>query len=413
MFKTLYRCARTAARHESGPAAQSRLAYLQHLAAGGAALSTLRGNAGVIYRSAVYLNLDDSSPVARAAVEEAARAWAHHRYLNTNAKGPEKTEKQFRLVTCCWLRFAGRLQGPSRPTTPHQDKLDAYYRYMTEERGLAEATVTTAGSELPKFLKYTSGKTLEQMRLADVEHFLAQLGEQGRTRHGINAMAYILRGFFKYAETQRWTKPGIGAEVHGPRLYSNEFLPLGPSWSDVQRLLASTETDYPYDIRDRPILLLLAVYGMRIGEVRRIRLCDVDLDKRTLTIPLTKQRRARICPVIPMLAEALERYVREVRPKCQSEALFLRLRAPHRQFHPGGLYAIVGDRMNRLKIESPRTGPHSLRHACATHLLAQGLTLTEVGGHLGHSSADSTRVYAKVDMPRLREVAELDLGGLL
>ncbi|MDQ2775042.1 MAG: site-specific integrase [Acidobacteriota bacterium] len=413
MFKNLYCCARTAARHESGPAAQSRLAYLQHLAAGGATLHTLRANAGVIYRSAVYLNLDDSSPVARAAVEEAARAWAHRRYLNLMAKGPEQTEKEFRLVTCCWLRFAGRLQESSRPPTPHQAKLDAYYRYMTEERGLAESTVKTAGSQLPKFLKYTTGKTLKQMRLADVELFLAHLGERGWTRHGINAMAYVLRSFFKYAETQRWTKPGIGAEIHGPRLYRHESLPLGPSWPDVQRLLASTETDYPYDIRDRPILLLLAVYGMRIGEVRGIRLCDVDWDNRTLTIPLTKQRRARICPVIPMLAEALERYVQEVRPKCQSETLFLRLRAPHRQFNPGGLYAIVGDRMKRLKIESPRTGPHSLRHACATHLLAQGLTLTEVGGHLGHSSADSTRVYAKVDMPRLREVAELDLGGLL
>jgi len=105
--------------------------------------------------------------------------------------------------------------------------------------------------------------------------------------------------------------------------------------------------------------------------------------------------------------------VREVRPKCTYEELFLRLHAPHRPFTPGGLYGVVGDRMKRLKIESPRTGPHCLRHACATHLLAQGLTLTEVGGHLGHSSADSTRVYAKVDMPRLREVAELDLGGLL
>jgi hypothetical protein len=49
----------------------------------------------------------------------------------------------------------------------------------------------------------------------------------------------------------------------------------------------------------------------------------------------------------------------------------------------------------------------------ATHLLAQGLTLTEIGGHRGHRSADSTRIYAKVDMPVLREVAELDLGGLL
>jgi hypothetical protein len=73
MFKTLYRCARTAARHEAGPAAQSRLVYLEHLAAGGATLHCLRANAGVLYRAAVCMNLDDVSPVKRTAVEIAAR----------------------------------------------------------------------------------------------------------------------------------------------------------------------------------------------------------------------------------------------------------------------------------------------------------------------------------------------------
>jgi integrase/recombinase XerD len=138
MFKTLYRCARAAVRHETGPAAQSRPAYLEHLAAGGATLHSLRANAGVIYRSAVCMNLDDTSPVERTAVEEAAKAWANRRYRNTMAEGPEQTETEFRLVTCCWLRFAGRLQDPGRPTTPHQAELDAYCRYMTEERGLAK-----------------------------------------------------------------------------------------------------------------------------------------------------------------------------------------------------------------------------------------------------------------------------------
>src|ERR1700735_2572150 len=198
MFTTLYRCARTAARHASGPAAQSRLAYLEHLAAGGSTLHTLRATAGVIFRSAGYMNLDDSSPVESAAVEKAAKAWAHRPYLNTMAKGPEQTEREFRLVTCCWLRFAGRLREPSQPPTSPQAELDAYCRHMTEERGLAQATVTTTRSELPKFLKYTSGKTLKQMRLADVEIFLAHLGEQGWTRHGINSMAHIIRGFFQY-----------------------------------------------------------------------------------------------------------------------------------------------------------------------------------------------------------------------
>jgi hypothetical protein len=94
MFKTLYRCARTTARHETDPAAQSRLAYLEHLAGRGSTLHTLRATAGVIFRSAVCMNLDDTSPIERTAVEEAAKAWANRRYRNATAKGAEQTERQ-------------------------------------------------------------------------------------------------------------------------------------------------------------------------------------------------------------------------------------------------------------------------------------------------------------------------------
>jgi site-specific recombinase XerD len=57
-------------------------------------------------------------------------------------------------------------------------------------------------------------------------------------------------------------------------------------------------------------------------------------------------------------------------------------------------------------------GPHALRHACATRLINCGLTLKEIGDLLGHHKMDSTRIYAKVDLPHLRQVADVDLGGL-
>ena len=139
MFRTLYRCGRTVARHENGPAARSRLAYLEYLAEGGSTLHCLRANAGVLYRAAVCMNLDDTSLVERAAVEKAATEWAHRKFLNAMASSPEPTEKEFRYITCRWLRFAGRLQEPTRPPSPHQAELDAYCRYMTEERGLAHS----------------------------------------------------------------------------------------------------------------------------------------------------------------------------------------------------------------------------------------------------------------------------------
>lgn len=70
-------------------------------------------------------------------------------------------------------------------------------------------------------------------------------------------------------------------------------------------------------------------------------------------------------------------------------------------------------RIKAAGIHCRRSGPHSLRHACATHLLQEGLSLKEIGDLLGHCSAMSTGIYAKVDVTMLRRVAEFDLGGLL
>jgi site-specific recombinase XerD len=58
-------------------------------------------------------------------------------------------------------------------------------------------------------------------------------------------------------------------------------------------------------------------------------------------------------------------------------------------------------------------GPHVLRHACATHLLAEGCSLKEIGDHLGHRDPEATRIYAKVDVAGLRQVADFSLQGVL
>ena len=73
---------------------------------------------------------------------------------------------------------------------------------------------------------------------------------------------------------------------------------------------------------------------------------------------------------------------------------------------------MVAARLKSLSVQCAHYGPHSLRHACAARLVAQGLTLKEIGDHLGHRSTSATRVYAKVDLLGLREVAAFDLGEL-
>jgi site-specific recombinase XerD len=94
-------------------------------------------------------------------------------------------------------------------------------------------------------------------------------------------------------------------------------------------------------------------------------------------------------------------------------AVFLCSRAPIRPLGRSAVWPIVAERLRRLGVASPHRGPHAIRHACATHLLAQGLSLKEIGDHLGHQRPDTTRIYAKVDLTGLRRVADFDMGGLL
>jgi integrase/recombinase XerD len=208
MFHALYRCPRTIARHENGPLAESRRRYLEHLAAQGPAIHTIRAAAGVIYRATILMKLDESSPVERKDVERAAKRWAHRWYRNASSRGPDLTDKEFRQTTCNWLRLAGRLRESDRPPAPHQREIDAFCQYMDVERGLSPKTIDSVRQSMRKFFQHTKKKQLIKLTIVDAERYFVFLGKKGWTRAGIRGRAHHLRMFFRYGEQMRWTKPG-------------------------------------------------------------------------------------------------------------------------------------------------------------------------------------------------------------
>ena len=177
-------------------------------------------------------------------------------------------------------------------------------------------------------------------------------------------------------------------------------------------MLAAVDTDKPRDIRDRAILLLLAIYGMRSGEVAALRLNQVDWAGRTLRLFRLKRRQPQIYPLVQSVAEGLARYIDTIRPQSSCPEVFLCMQAPRRPMKAGSIYDVANRRFVALGIEAAHQGGHALRHACATRLLAAGLSLKEIGDHLGHRSTSATSIYAKVNMAALREVGAFDLGEL-
>ncbi|MBK8576452.1 MAG: tyrosine-type recombinase/integrase [Elusimicrobia bacterium] len=118
-------------------------------------------------------------------------------------------------------------------------------------------------------------------------------------------------------------------------------------------------------------------------------------------------------PLTKIVGQAILHYLQKVRPRSPLREVFLSIRAPLRPLASGALFQLVSRRLKPLQIPIAHHGPHALRHACATRLINQGVSLKAIADQLGHRSLETTRIYAKVDLPRLREVARLDLGGLL
>src|SRR5208283_4459937 len=218
-----------------------------------------------------------------------------------------------------------------------------------------------------------------------------------------------LRTFFRYAARRGWCTKGIAESIDAPRLYTYENLPQGPSWEEVQKLLANLAGSSPLQIRSRCAVLLCAVYGFRAGEVCRLRLADIDWPNEKITVRRFKQGKTQTYPLTTEMGNAFLLYLKEVRPSSACREVFLTLRQPYRPVSVGAFSSMVQKQQKRLGLHPRHFGPHALRHACATHLLAQGLTLKEVGDHLGHVSMAATRAYAKVDLPGLREVAAFDV----
>lgn len=416
MYNQLFKCPRAIERHLSSPLYEERSRYLAHCAAQGSTKSSLRLIAQQMLVFIDYLDLKSDGEVCIKQVYEAADQWVNRQPHPNNVTDYRYGRMRFISEAKKWLHFLGRLLMPEVQHRPYTHMIEEYIDHMAREKGLAQDTIRIRCWHLEQFFNrfWPQHRPFNQITIADIDAAIARKGNQDSySRTSIKSYATALRSFFRYAEERGWCNPGMATAIMSPRLYADESLPKGPSWQDVHRLLASTEGDLPKDIRDRAIIMLFAVYGMRVGEVRALRLEDLNWENELIYVTRPKLRRRQLYPLSHTVGEAILRYLREVRPRSTYREIFLTLRAPLKPIGSGVLYDIVSDRLRALEVPLKHYGPHSLRHACGTRLLTKGLSMKEIGDHLGHRKIDTTRVYAKVDIAGLRQVADFELGGVL
>jgi integrase/recombinase XerD len=138
----------------------------------------------------------------------------------------------------------------------------------------------------------------------------------------------------------------------------------------------------------------------------------VDWVNEKIRVRRLKNKRIQEYPLTAEVGNAILKYLRIVRPRGAGRVLFLRLHTPYGPMTTHGASSCISVHVRALGCRLPHYGPHSLRHACATHLLNKGFSLKEIGDHLGHRSPRSTQIYAKVERNKLVQVATPQLSSL-
>jgi site-specific recombinase XerD len=396
-------------RYRTGAFAKERELYLTHLYEEGRSHQRLQIINSLLLTVASRIDLTADRKFTLQELAILAEDWSRETDKPTRKPHWRHVLKMdFVFVASGWLRFLGRLADP--PPGPFARHLDEFLKYLKEERGFAEVTLDTLRRSLTMFFDWVSkhNGSLAAIKPPDFTQYFSSRGHSWK-RTTISFQVQSLRSFFRYAGLREWCHQNIAKTIDAPRLYTYENLQQGPSWSDVQRLIKSTNGNSSVQIRNRAVILLLSVYGFRIGEVCKLRLGDIDWEAERIHLQRPKQRKLQEYPLAKEVGEAIIRYLKEVRPHSQHREIFLSLRQPYRPLSVTGLGTMVSVRLRKLGLQLPHYGPHVLRHACATHLLSEGFSLKEIGDHLGHVSVAATRIYSKVNLPALREVADFDL----
>jgi len=416
MFEELFQSRAVVNRHRNAPLAAEREQFLRQRQQEGRAPATIFRLARELLCVVTMLEVLPSGVTAKQ-ISDAADQWARKQQKRGRAKTDKWSRHLFISVATEWCRFLSCFceEAPAEKPQAFVSELVDFAEWMDSERGLSPSTIVHYTWYIKDFLRWCEGRgwRLFETQPNHVDLYLSERGIAGWSRVSSAKAAMALRGFFRHAHRRGWCQVCIADAIQGPRIYRLEGLPSGPAWPDVIRMIESMDTDDPRDIRDRAIVMMCATYGLRSGEVRQLRLEDIDWDGSKISIWRPKLRRRQDYPLVPTVGNSIIRYLSAARPKSSLRELFLTTRSPFHPLSAATIYRAVSKRYTELGITSMHRGPHSLRHACATHLVERGLSFKEIGDHLGHRTTSATQIYAKVDLRSLRLVAALGVRGVI
>jgi len=297
-----------------------------------------------------------------------------------------------------------------------QTLVEDFLQHLRHERGQAEHTQRTYAALLNRFVAWANQQGINDWTSVELRHLMSFLEEE-RARAPADApkasprrlsseSVYLeiaaLRAFYRFAENEKLLPINIAENLSLPRRWQR--LPKALSSQEIEQLLKPEEPETPQRLCDLAILELAYASGLRLAELRNLRLEQLHLESGFINV-IGKGNKERVVPLGRKAVLALQRYLETGRPKlvtARSHAnLFLTKRGT--PFAAVTMWLRIKQRVRRAGIERNIT-PHMLRHSFATHLLENGADLRVIQELLGHANIGTTEVYTHVARDRLREV---------
>ncbi|MEW6444097.1 MAG: site-specific tyrosine recombinase XerD [bacterium] len=290
--------------------------------------------------------------------------------------------------------------------------MDAYFDHLRVEKGLSANTLEAYGRDLRDFadwLEENGGGSALEAGEDQVRLHLFQLKQKGMASRSIARKASSLRGLYRFLlkEDAIASDPTRLLDVPRP----GAALPRDLSLDEVEALLAQPDTSEPLGMRDKAMLELLYATGLRVSELLRLRLQDLNLEV-GYVVAYGKGKKERLVPAGEIALERLRQYLLSGRPQLAGRGAgrarpdknpYLFLNRNGRKLSRQGFWKLLHQYALRAGILSPVT-PHVLRHSFATHLLEHGADLRSVQLLLGHSSVSTTQIYTHMNRERLKQI---------
>jgi integrase/recombinase XerD len=283
--------------------------------------------------------------------------------------------------------------------------LDQFLHYILVEKGLSKNTIDAYSHGLNRFLDYLRRKGIQEMPKVsklDIRAFLLGLKRQGLSTKSVVRNLAAIRSFFRFLIQEGILDANPIEELESPKI--ERKLPEILTLKEVEQLLGQPNSQTPLGIRDRTMLEVLYATGMRVSELTKLPVQQVNLEGGYVLV-FGKGSKERIIPLGSEAMKWIALYLSSARERLakgkESPSLFINRsgRGMSRQQFWKNIKA-YGRRAGIRK----RITPHLLRHSFASHLLEGGADLRSVQLMLGHADISTTQIYTHVTGERLKKI---------